>query len=164
MGMKVGARCAIWEIEDKGGYAVASLSTSKKNKDGKYETDWKNKFCWLVENAYENCKDVVIPEKGHIDIRIGNGYKKQGMNGNEYDQAPFEVTNKYDASAKREFTNYKIYDAELIETNASNAEDDTPAKVESVPQENTSDNALAGTVGLDFLNVSDGINATLPFK
>lgn len=167
MGIRSGARCSVWSITDKGTYAVADLSTSKKNKSGTYETDWRNKFCFLVDKAYENCKGIEIKENEYAFIRIGEGYERE-YNGSTYHQAPFEVTNKYNKEKATLYTNYMIFDAVPEKTKTRKVEQEvsepTPTEI-SIPEPTPKaeekptapNDMLAGTVGLDFLS-------SLPFK
>lgn len=68
----------IWEVEDKGNYAVVSVSSSKKNKQtGKYDTDFSNKYVRFIGDAY-NCR----PQKGQrikiVDCGVSNVYMNNG--------------------------------------------------------------------------------------
>ena len=68
----------IWEVEDKGNYAVVSVSSSKKNKQsGKYYTDFSSKYVRFVGDAY-NCR----PQKGQrikiVDCGVSNVYMDNG--------------------------------------------------------------------------------------
>lgn len=167
MPIESGRKVAIWSIEDKGTYAVASLSTTKKDKSGSYSTDWSNKFCWLQDKAYENTKGLVISEGEHVDARIGWGYDRTASNGNTYKQSPFSVTNKYDKEKKTMYTNYSIFDLEVSNGSKGKPEettDDTVSTETNVTQEETESHpASNGFVGLDFLN-TEGFNNELPFK
>lgn len=69
----------IWEVEDKGNYAVVSVSSSKKNKQsGKFDTDFSSKYVRFVGDAY-NCR----PQKGQrikiVDCGVSNVYMKDGQ-------------------------------------------------------------------------------------
>ena len=146
MGLKAGGKCAMWSIEDKGGYAVANLSTSKKKKDSKeYETDWRNGFVWLLDKAYENLKDFKLGESEFMEIRIGKGYEKTAENGKTFYQSPIEICSNYVKEKNREYTNYRIYDAEPIISNKD--------KEDSKAETNT-----------DFMNIPDSFDNDLPFK
>ena len=177
MPLKSGNKVAIWEIEDKGGYAVASLSTSKKDKDGRFVGDWKNKFCWLVDKAYENFKDYKLSGQECIEARLGWGYDRTNNQGQKYKQSPFEVSNNWDKAKSKEYTNYKIYDLEPIESNKRDSNtDEEPAYVpvqstnpfvptiEPKIEESEQPTSSNGLVGLDFLNIPDSDMSQLPFK
>ena len=150
MGLKAGSKCAMWKIEDKGNYAVANLSTSKRKKDSKeYETDWRNNYVWLCDRAYENLKDYHLDDGEYMEIRIGKGYEKTNDSGQTYFQAPFEVTCNYVKEKNREYTNYKVYDAEPI-----------ISKDKAEPKQEQAQ----GQVTLDFMNIPDTLDSELPFK
>lgn len=78
--------CKVWSVEDKGKTSVARISTSRKNDNGEYETDWSDSFVRLVGNARN----------------VAEGDRKQiGRCG---------VTNRYDKEKKVTYTNYVIFD------------------------------------------------------
>jgi hypothetical protein len=63
----------VWEVEDKGTYAVVSLGTSRKDKksDSYKNSNWK--FVRFVGNAYEGImelplKSTIVIKSGTIDI------------------------------------------------------------------------------------------------
>ena len=149
MGLKIGGKCAMWSIEDKGNYAVANLSTSKKKKDSKdYETDWRNGFVWLCGKAYDNLKGYApLGEGEYMELRIGKGYEKTNDQGQTYFQSPIEITSNYVREKNREYTNYKIFDAEPIVSNKDKGE----SKQEESPVQ-------------DYMNIPDDFEDSLPFK
>lgn len=84
----------IWEVEDKGNYAVVSVSSSKKNKQtGKYDTDFSSKYVRFVGDAY-NCR----PQKGQrikiVECGVSNVYMKDGQK--VYMQNPNYCVFKYE--------------------------------------------------------------------
>lgn len=174
MPLESGHRVTIWSIEDKGTYAKANITGAKKNKEGKYEKDWSNGFCTLFGRAYENLKDVVIDKdnKEHITAQVGWGYEEEATtpNGKTYTRkvAPFSVSNNYDKAKGKQYTNYIFNDLTLVKSKSADdndATEDTDEVENKVKEKETaSSDMLTGTVGLDFLNVPDGISATLPFK
>ena len=100
MGFRQGAFIKIWDLENKGNYHVAEMSTSKKMKDRsgneitengkvKYETDWSNKFVRLVGTAHNQAKTLDISKNVKIES--------------------CEVTNKWDKEKKIMYTNYVIF-------------------------------------------------------
>lgn len=149
MGLRIGGKCAMWSIEDKGSYASANLSTSKRKKDSKeYETDWRNGYVWLCDRAYENLKGYApLGEGEYMEIRIGKGYEKTNDQGQTYFQTPIEITSNYVKEKNREYTNYKIYDAEPIVSDKTKAE----AKQESVSIDS-------------IMEIPDSLEDALPFK
>lgn len=89
MGFKTGAYAKVWKVEKgKGNFYVANLSTSKKNADGTYETDWANGFVTLVGSAAKKAEGG-LPDR----VRIGE----------------CEVKNKYSKEKNTTYTNYLIY-------------------------------------------------------
>ena len=93
----------IWEVEDKGNYAVVSVSSSKKNKQsGKYDTDFSSNYVRFVGDAY-NCR----PQKGQrikiVECGVSNVYMKDGQK--VYMQNP----------------NYCVFKYELQENNGASA-------------------------------------------
>lgn len=90
MGFRQGGYAHIWNLENKGNYHVAEMSTSKKNKDtDKYETDWSNKFVRLVGTAHQQADTLDISK----NVKIG----------------ACDVTNKYDKEKNTTYTNYVIF-------------------------------------------------------
>lgn len=64
----------IFDVEDKGKYCMANLSTSKKNSDNTYTNMyWKARF---VGNAYEKAKALENKDK----IEIANGIIENNFN------------------------------------------------------------------------------------
>lgn len=178
MPLESGHKVAIWSIEDKGTYSKASLSSAKKDKDGKYQTDWSNAYCTLFDKAYEAVKGINFTkdENKRIDARIGWGYDRSNNKGQTYKQAPFSVSNNYDKSKGILYTNYAIFDLEVIKSNKSDSNDTeqvqeqkpveeaNPFEQNVTKEETTSQNTQNGLVGLDFLNIPDGFGDNLPFK
>ena len=59
-----GGFARIWSVEDKGNYSIAKVSTSKKRKDGSYETDFQDGFVRLIGSAHEKAQTLNVGEKG----------------------------------------------------------------------------------------------------
>ena len=171
MGLKSGCKVAIWSIDDREKFCRVSMNTQSKDKEGHYFTDWSNKFVSLFGKAYEAVKGITINEdaKEHIDCRIGWGYERTGENDKKFKQIPFEVTNNYDKEKKILYTNYAVYDLEVIKKHEGEEVQETEESAENVtPTEETSQpteqpKANNGFVGLDFLNIPEGYNPNLPF-
>lgn len=89
MGFRENAFAKVWKVENKGNYSVAEMSTSKKGKDGKYETDWSNKFVRLIGTAQKQAEKL----QDGASVKIGQ----------------CEVTNNYDKEKKITYTNYAIF-------------------------------------------------------
>ena len=102
MGFREGAFAKVWKVENKGNYAVAQMSTSKKSKQsGEYETDWSDSFVRLIGTASKQVVGKEIP-KGGLSVKIGQ----------------CEVTSKYDKEKKITYTNYAIFNFHEEEENS----------------------------------------------
>jgi hypothetical protein len=174
MPLESGHKVTIWSIENKGTYSKASLTGQKKDKSGQYQTDWSNPFCTLFGKAHDAVKDITLDTeaKEHVSARIGWGYDVdcETDDGRKYTkkQAPFSVSNNYDKAKKINYTNYAIYDLELIKANKSEndnatVEESNPFEQNMTAEQEKSQPATNGLVGLDFLNIPDGASE-LPFK
>jgi len=171
MPLQDGAKCAMWSFDDRGSYAIASLTASGKDATGKYETDFSHKFCMIVGRAYENLKGTVINEGERVDIRILSDYETVASNGHKYIQAAWSLKKRWDKQNNRDQIDIKIANAEIIrkveksEDNNSQNQHNIPVSqpTQAAPAQNG--NMLSGTVGLDFLNVPDNnFQEELPFK
>lgn len=97
-----GGFARIWEVDDKGNYSTARVTTSRKRKDDDgndyYETDFQDGYVRLIGSAHEKAKELEIPtnDKGEskgVSIQITS----------------CEVTVKYNPEKKRSFNSYMIY-------------------------------------------------------
>ncbi len=71
MGFSVGRYAKIWKLEDKGNYAVANMSISRKDKESNtYKIEFKDGYVAIVGRAYEELKGVVVDEHGGLTIKI----------------------------------------------------------------------------------------------
>lgn len=104
-----GGFARIWNVENKGNYSIAKVSTSKKRKDGSYETDFQDGFVRLIGSAHEKAQTLNVGEKG-VAIQITS----------------CEVTTPYDAQAKKGYVNYAIFAFDIPDGNDSG--DAAPAK------------------------------------
>ncbi len=96
MGFGANSYAKLWELENKGNYHVASMTTSRKDRDtGEYEKDWGNKFVRLVGQAHEKASSL-------------NGTERIKLLGTN-------VTNNYNAEKKQEYTNYVVFDFEMVD-------------------------------------------------
>lgn len=95
-----GGFARIWTIEDNGNYSVAKVSTSKKRKDGSYETDFQYGFVRLIGSAHEKARTLNVGEKG-VAIQITS----------------CEVTTPYNAEAKKGYVNYAIFAFDIPDGN-----------------------------------------------
>lgn len=104
-----GGFARIWSIEDKGNYSIAKVSTSKKRKDGSYETDFQDGFVRLIGSAHEKAQTLNVTDKG-VAIQITS----------------CEVTTPYNAEAKKGYVNYAIFAFDIPDGNDNG--DAAPAK------------------------------------
>lgn len=105
-----GGFARIWSVEDKGNYSIAKVSTSKKRKDGSYETDFQDGFVRLIGSAHEKAQTLNVGEKG-VAIQITS----------------CEVTTPYDAQAKNGYVNYAIFAFDIPEkTSKAKTKKDAP--------------------------------------
>lgn len=90
----------LWKIEQVQGknYYQGQISTSRKNQQGEYETDFSASFVRFVGNAAKTAASLKDGDRIHI-INCG-------------------VTNSYDKEKKVTYTNYIIFECE----NASNGQ------------------------------------------
>lgn len=168
MAFNNGAKLAMWSFEDKGNYGVANLTYRRKRQDGGFVT-YGHKFCNIYDLAYEELKNVTIPEDGHVDIQIANEPYTRTVNNKSFDQNPIEVDARYNKEQGRQEFGIKIFKASVIKSVKKKAQtnEEKPPFTEVVhenvtPVETPSQNGL---VGLDFLNIPDGfVGAELPFK
>ena len=63
-----GSYATVWKVEDKGNYSVVSMSTSKKNKDGNYETDFSSQIVRFLGTAHKQASTL----KERDRIKLGN--------------------------------------------------------------------------------------------
>lgn len=106
-----GGFARVWKVEDKGKYSEVQLSTSKKNKDGTYETDFQDGFVRFIGAAHNKIKDVDIPEKG-LTIQIT-------LN---------DTTTNYSQKTKTKYVNYVVFDFEVYDGSSGSTKSETNTK------------------------------------
>lgn len=94
MGFRTGYQATIWSVEDKGKYSTVKLSTSKKDKDGKYQTDF-NGFVRFIGEAHR--KAPVLKERDHIKI------------------GEVDVSTSYNKEKRLSTTNYAMFSFEMVD-------------------------------------------------
>lgn len=137
MGFSAGRFAKIWKLEDKGNYAVANLSISRKNRDtNAYTVEFKDGFVAIVGKAWEALKGAVVDEHNGLTIKIVN----------------CDVTNVYTSQTGKVSYNphYTIFALELPNDNGGQ----TAPKTETKKEDNVD----------DFINVPDGDDEELPFN
>ena len=113
MGFSVNSYARVWSVEDKGKYSIANISVSKKNKDtNQYEIKFQSNYVRLVGTAHDALKDVEIPEKGGVSIKISN----------------CDVESNYDAENKKMYYNFAIFGLELLDDNNSGGKKKSSSK------------------------------------
>ena len=107
-----GGYARVWKVEDKGNYSVCEVSTSRKKQgsDRDYEVDFQNSYVRFVGKAHDAIQRLAVGEKG-ISIQITS----------------CDVTNKYDKSKDKVYTNYVVFDFLLV-GNDKPAQDEKPSK------------------------------------
>lgn len=126
-----GGFARIWTIEDKGNYSIAKVSTSKKRKDGSYETDFQDGFVRLIGSAHEKAQTLNVGEKG-VAIQITS----------------CEVTTPYNAEAKKGYVNYAIFAFDIPDgsdaapTNSKKSTAKTSKAKKAAPVEDEADDGL----------------------
>lgn len=91
----------VWKIEDKGKYSDVQISSSSKNKEGKYETDF-TAIARFIGHAHNKLSQIKLKDL----IKL----------------VSCEVKNKYDKEKKViTYTNYAVFDFEPFNANSSTA-------------------------------------------
>lgn len=107
-----GGFARIWSVENKGNYSIAKVSTSKKRKDGGYETDFQDGFVRLIGAAHEKAQTLNITQKG-VAIQITS----------------CEVTTPYNQETKKGYVNYAIFSFDVPDdSNINNASSKSSVK------------------------------------
>lgn len=88
MGFRSGVWAKIWEITPNERSTKVRVSTSKKNKDGKYDQDF---------SGYVTLAGTAHKEAG--DLKVGDTFKIGDC----------EVTSRYDKEKKKEYINFAVY-------------------------------------------------------
>ncbi len=103
MNIQSGAKVTLFRIEDKGKWVKASMSESRKNKDGEWENiNWNGMFLSSAADTIRNCGD-----KTRISITSGI------------------VENTYDKQSKKGYTNVKVFECEVLEGEIKTGETQT---------------------------------------
>lgn len=97
---RTGGFARIWTVEDKGNYSSVKISTSKKRKDGSYETDFQDGYVRFIGSAHEKVQELNVPDKG-IAIQITS----------------CEVTTPYNAETKKGYTNFAVFAFDIPDSN-----------------------------------------------
>ena len=104
MGFKNGCYCTVWKDQQtqsvinrsEKNYADISISISKKNKDGKYETDFSSRVRFIGK-AYEKVKDLALQDQDRLKL------------------LEVETQYKYSLQHKKAFANFICWDFECVD-------------------------------------------------
>lgn len=94
MAIRVGGYVTVWEVKDRGNYTDAKVTSSKKNQDGTYTTDYSG-FVRFIGEAHKNA----TPLKEKDRIKIGD----------------FSVTNSYNKEKNITYTNIAVFSFEMAD-------------------------------------------------
>lgn len=92
-GRLVGGYATVWSVEDKGKYSNVQLSTSKRNEDGTYTTDFSG-FVAFVGKAHTMAQGIT--EMTRIQIKHA------------------DVTKRYVKEQDKEYTNFAVFDFDFM--------------------------------------------------
>ena len=106
MGFRNGAYATVWEVDSLSNTrSKGRISTSYKNKDtGEYEQDFGG-YVYFIGSA---CAKKALSLRTKDRIKIGD----------------IEVTNRYDAKAKREYMDLKIFSFDIVDSKMSDSRPD----------------------------------------
>lgn len=113
-----GSYAKLWKIEPVEGknYYHGQISTSRKNQNGEYETDFSANFVNFVGKAAETASKLKNGDRIHV-VNCG-------------------VTNSYDKEKKVTYTNYTIFECESA--NSPGKTQQTEKKTKKTNTKNTS--------------------------
>lgn len=73
------AYATVWNVVDKGKYCDVELSTSKKNAEGEYETDFSSKYVRFVKSAADMARKLKPKDRIQIsECGVSNGKSDDG--------------------------------------------------------------------------------------
>jgi predicted component of type VI protein secretion system len=130
MGLKTGGYATIWSVEDKGKFSNVRLSTSRKNQDGEYVTDYSG-YARFIGEAHNLASSLKEKDR----IKVGD----------------IEVTNSYNKETKKvEYTNVALFSFEMADGTGTATKKDTaapadkkaPAKAKPKPLEEDDEDSL----------------------
>lgn len=100
-----GGLARLWAFEDKGDFGSGRVNvSSRKDQNSDYEQQFQDGFVSFFGDAYKKAKELNIPEKGVAIIILS-----------------CDVKNNYVAKNKKMYTNYYIYDFEVLDATESRA-------------------------------------------
>lgn len=93
-GRLVGGYATVWSVQDKGKYSNVQLSTSRKNEDGTYTTDFSG-FVSFVGKAHTMAQGITDMRR----IQIKNA----------------DVTKRYVKEKEKEYINFVVFDFDFMD-------------------------------------------------
>lgn len=129
MGFRNGAYATVWDIKPgRGNYTDVRLSIGRKDQTtGEYNNDFSG-FCMFIGNA--RAKAESLHERDRIQLK------------------EVDVSNVYDKERQREYTNFKVFDFDRVESNF--APGGAPAPRNSAPPTANTYEGDAGDEPLPF--------------
>ena len=114
MGFRNGAYATVWDIKPgRGNYTDVRLSIGRKDQTtGEYNNDFSG-FCMFIGNA--RAKAESLRERDRIQLK------------------EVDVSNVYDKERQREYTNFKVFDFDRVESNFAPAALPLPATARLLP-------------------------------
>lgn len=134
MGFRNGAYAKIWYVTDMengavikgreypaGNYSFAKVTIGRKNKEtGEYNVDFSDGFVRLVCAAREKAKSLDLPTAENFDFNKDKGAYIQ--------ISSCDVSHKYVKEYEKTFTNFTIFDFEIVEDNEERSNGNTKKK------------------------------------
>lgn len=115
-----GGLARLWAFEDKGEFGNGRVNvSSRKDQNSDYVQSFQDGFVNFYGDAYQKAKELNIPEKGVAIIILS-----------------CDVRNNYVAKTKKMYTNYYIYDFEVLD--AAEPRASAPAPKRTPPKHPTS--------------------------
>ena len=109
----------VWDVDPKEKYTNAKVSTSTKNPDGEYETDFSD-IIRFVKDAHTKAKSLSPRDKIYLKGII--------------------LTNRYDKETKRKFTNITATDFDVVFGNRGKQEQEKPVE-QKEPEKQTEESS-----------------------
>lgn len=107
MGFREGNFATVWEVTNKGDkFTKIRVSTSRKNKDDEYYTDFSG-FVSLVGEAHKKAGKIEAALKNSDRVRIKFGAT--------------DTTNNYKKDEGREYVNFTLFDFEMADSSSGSA-------------------------------------------
>ena len=150
MGFREGSFATVWEISNMSErFAKIRISTSRKDKDGEYFTDF-NGFVALVGDAFKKVSKIeeALEHGDRARIKLG----------------PTDTTNTYKKDEGREYVNYTLFDFEMAGSalssgNSASAKNEKSNKAPAKSATKKGTRKAAGKKAAPSLDDEDGSTA-----